>query len=67
MAKVGRAGGRATPTVAVAEAGGAAEALVDGRSGLLADDEAHFIELTRQLLDIGQVQERDAGRGRHRR
>jgi glycosyltransferase involved in cell wall biosynthesis len=44
------AGARGTPTVAFAEAGGVAEALVDGVTGLLADDEPHFVELTRRLL-----------------
>lgn len=39
-----------TPTVAFAYAGGVAEALVDGKTGLLANDEDHFCELVRELL-----------------
>jgi glycosyltransferase involved in cell wall biosynthesis len=44
------AGARGTPTVAMAGAGGVAEAVIDGESGLLAIDEAHFIALVGQLL-----------------
>ncbi|MBB5869831.1 glycosyltransferase involved in cell wall biosynthesis [Allocatelliglobosispora scoriae] len=44
------AGARRTPTVAFADAGGVTEALVDRSTGLLATDEAHFIELVRQLM-----------------
>jgi glycosyltransferase involved in cell wall biosynthesis len=44
------AGARGTPTVAFAGAGGVAEALVDGESGLIAADEDHFIDLTAELL-----------------
>jgi glycosyltransferase involved in cell wall biosynthesis len=39
-----------TPTIAFAAAGGVAEALVDGKTGLLARDEEHFIALVRELL-----------------
>jgi glycosyltransferase involved in cell wall biosynthesis len=52
------AGARGTPTVAFAEAGGVAEALVDGATGLLARDEPHFVELTRRLLLDGPGRER---------
>jgi glycosyltransferase involved in cell wall biosynthesis len=44
------AGARGTPTVAFRGAGGVAEAIVDGKTGLLADDEADFIEKVRTLL-----------------
>lgn len=44
------AGSRGTPTVAFAGAGGVAEALVDNESGLIADDEGHFIALVEELL-----------------
>jgi glycosyltransferase involved in cell wall biosynthesis len=44
------AGERGTPTVAFRRAGGVAEALVDGETGALADDEASFIEHVRTLL-----------------
>jgi glycosyltransferase involved in cell wall biosynthesis len=44
------AGSRGTPTVAFAGAGGVAEALVDNESGLIADDEEHFITLVGDLL-----------------
>lgn len=40
----------ATPTVAFAEAGGVAEALIDGQTGLLAQDEDDFVRLTGELL-----------------
>jgi glycosyltransferase involved in cell wall biosynthesis len=44
------AGGRATPTVALRGAGGVAEALVDGQTGLLATDQDDFTEKVRALL-----------------
>jgi glycosyltransferase involved in cell wall biosynthesis len=44
------AGSRGTPTVAFAGAGGVAEALVDNESGLIANDEEHFITLVGDLL-----------------
>lgn len=44
------AGARGTPTVAMAGAGGVAEAVVDGESGLLATDEDHFVTLVGELL-----------------
>ena len=44
------AGARGTPTVAMAGAGGVAEAVIDGESGLLATDEEHFIGLVAELL-----------------
>jgi len=44
------AGVRGTPTIAMAGAGGVAEALVDGESGLLACDEDHFVALVGELL-----------------
>lgn len=44
------AASKGTPTVAFASAGGVAEALVDGRTGLLAQTEEHFIQLVRELL-----------------
>jgi glycosyltransferase involved in cell wall biosynthesis len=44
------AAARGTPTVAFASAGGVAEALVDGKTGLLASDEDHFVKLVQELL-----------------
>jgi glycosyltransferase involved in cell wall biosynthesis len=44
------AGSRGTPTVAFASAGGVVEALVDGETGLVATDEAHFTALVAELL-----------------
>ena len=41
---------RGTPTVAFRAAGGVAEALVDGETGLLADDEEDFVAKVRALL-----------------
>ncbi|MEV1289416.1 glycosyltransferase family 4 protein [Micromonospora sp. NPDC049679] len=47
------AGAVGTPTVAFREAGGVAEAVVDGRTGWLADDEPDFIKRVRELLADG--------------
>jgi glycosyltransferase involved in cell wall biosynthesis len=44
------AGGHGTPTVAFRSAGGVREALVDGETGLLADDQTDFTAKTRDLL-----------------
>lgn len=44
------AGARGTPTVAFRGAGGVAEALVDGETGLLATDQDDFTEKVRALL-----------------
>ncbi|WP_328478070.1 glycosyltransferase family 4 protein [Actinoplanes sp. NBC_00393] len=44
------AGARGTPTIAFREAGGVRDAIVDGRTGLLADDPRDFVGLTRWLL-----------------
>lgn len=51
------AGARGTPTVAFRTAGGVAEALVDGQTGMLADDEADFVAHVRQLLRDPQRRE----------
>lgn len=51
------AGSRGTPTVARACAGGVTEAVVDGETGLLADDEEHFVALVGQLLRDDQRRE----------
>jgi glycosyltransferase involved in cell wall biosynthesis len=45
------AGAQGTPTVAFRSAGGVAEAVMDGRTGLLADDEEEFLSHVRMLLD----------------
>jgi glycosyltransferase involved in cell wall biosynthesis len=45
------AGACGTPTIAMASAGGVAEALIDGESGLLAIDEEHFISLVGDLIE----------------
>ncbi len=44
------AGAQSTPTVAFRGAGGVAEAVMDGRTGLLADDEEEFVAHVRTLL-----------------
>jgi glycosyltransferase involved in cell wall biosynthesis len=44
------AGACGTPTVAMAGAGGVAEAIVDGETGLLATDEEHLTTLVGELL-----------------
>ncbi len=51
------AAAQGTPTVAFAHAGGVAEALVDGKTGMLADDEAQFCELVRRLLTDTELRE----------
>lgn len=47
---VGEAGSHGVPTIAYASAGGTRESIVDGRSGVLVDDEAGFAEGIRNLL-----------------
>jgi glycosyltransferase involved in cell wall biosynthesis len=44
------AGARGTPTVAMAGAGGVAEAIVDGETGLLGTDEENYVAVVRELL-----------------
>jgi glycosyltransferase involved in cell wall biosynthesis len=44
------AGARGTPTVGMASAGGVAEAVIDGETGLLATDEEHYVALVAELL-----------------
>jgi glycosyltransferase involved in cell wall biosynthesis len=44
------AGIHGTPTIAMAGAGGVAEAVLDGESGLLANDEQHYVTLLGELL-----------------
>ena len=44
------AGARGTPTVAMAGAGGVSEAIIDGESGVIASDEAHFVAVIGELL-----------------
>jgi glycosyltransferase involved in cell wall biosynthesis len=44
------AGAQATPTVAFRGAGGVAEAILDGETGLLADDEDDFVAQVRTLV-----------------
>ncbi|MCW2832615.1 MAG: glycosyl transferase, group 1 [Nocardioides sp.] len=48
---IGEAGMHGTPTVAYASAGGVCESIDDGRSGVLVDDQAGLLEVTRRLLD----------------
>ena len=43
------AGAHGTPTVAFRAAGGVAEAMVDGETGLLADDEDDFVRAVRRI------------------
>jgi glycosyltransferase involved in cell wall biosynthesis len=47
-----------TPTVAYRRGGGVAEAIVDGRTGLLAGDFWELVALTRQVLNDGQLRRR---------
>lgn len=44
------AGARGTPSIAFRSAGGVAEALADGRTGVLVDDEMQFLRAIRGLL-----------------
>ncbi|MFB9546208.1 glycosyltransferase family 4 protein [Micromonospora sagamiensis] len=44
------AGARGTPSVAFRSAGGVAEAMADGRTGVLVDDEVQFLRVVRALL-----------------
>ncbi|NUT37656.1 MAG: glycosyltransferase family 4 protein [Hamadaea sp.] len=53
-----------TPTVAFASAGGVAEAIVDGETGLLANDEDHFVKLVGDLLTDGERRQAMGGRAR---
>jgi glycosyltransferase involved in cell wall biosynthesis len=59
---VGEAGMHGTPTVAYREAGGTQESVVDGVSGVLADDRAGFTQAIEALLDDYEQRER-LGRG----
>jgi glycosyltransferase involved in cell wall biosynthesis len=43
------------PSVAYRDAGGVRESIVDGATGLLADDEAHFVHCVRTLLTQGAL------------
>jgi glycosyltransferase involved in cell wall biosynthesis len=52
------AGVHATPTVAFRSAGGVAESIVDGQTGLLADDQASFVAQVRSLLRNDAARER---------
>ena len=47
-----------TPTVAYRYAGGLAEAVIDGETGLLADDLEELVDLTRRLLTDDVLRER---------
>jgi glycosyltransferase involved in cell wall biosynthesis len=59
---VGEAGMHGTPTVAYREAGGTQESVVDGYSGVLADDRAGFTRAIEVLLEDGEQRAR-LGRG----
>jgi len=52
------AGMHQTPTVAFRSAGGVQESLVDGETGLLADDEADFTHALGRLLDDPALRDR---------
>ena len=52
---VGEAGMHRTPTVAYRSAGGTRESIVDGRSGLLVDDQQDFVRSIRTLLADARV------------
>ncbi|MGN9778662.1 glycosyltransferase family 4 protein [Micromonospora sp. H33] len=51
------AGSAGTPTVAFRDAGGVAEAVVDGRTGLLADDIDDYVAKVRMLLSEHETRE----------
>ena len=55
---VGEAGMHRTPTVAYRSAGGTRESIVDGRSGLLVDDQQDFVASIRTLLADDACRER---------
>jgi glycosyltransferase involved in cell wall biosynthesis len=55
-----------TPSVAYAYAGGPAESVVDGVTGLLADDEAGLVEATRRLLADADLRDRMGAAARER-
>jgi glycosyltransferase involved in cell wall biosynthesis len=52
------AAGYAVPTVGYAAAGGVAESVVDGVTGILVDDEAGFTAALRRLLDDPELRRR---------
>ena len=54
---VGEAGMHGTPTVAYRSAGGTRESIEEGRSGLLADDYAEFVDDLETVLTDPQVRE----------
>ncbi len=55
---VGEAGMHRTPTVAYRSAGGTRESIVDGRSGVLVDDQQDFVASIRTLLADDACRER---------
>ena len=55
---VGEAGMHRTPTVAYRSAGGTRESIVDGRSGVLVDDQQDFVRSIRTLLADHACRER---------
>ncbi|WP_109506326.1 glycosyltransferase family 4 protein [Nocardioides speluncae] len=52
------AAAQGTPTVAYRDAGGVAESIVDGRTGILAENEDDLVAVTRQLLSDAELRER---------
>lgn len=59
------AAARGTPAVAYADAGGVAESIVDGRTGLLAADRAGFADNLETLLTDADLRARLGGQARH--
>ncbi|MBB3040267.1 glycosyltransferase [Nocardioides soli] len=55
---VGEAAAHGTPTVAYADAGGTRESIIDGVSGLLADDRAGFTAALRAVLEDAGLRRR---------
>jgi glycosyltransferase involved in cell wall biosynthesis len=55
---VGEAALAGTPTVAYASAGGTRESVVDGISGVLADDRAGFVDALRRVLTDADLRQR---------
>lgn len=52
------AAAQGTPTVAYRDAGGVTESIVDGRTGILAENEDDLVTVTRQLLSNAELRER---------
>lgn len=63
---VGEAAAQGTPAVAYRDAGGVAESIVDGATGLLAEDRDDFVACLRRLLTDAALRERLGAAARER-